>query len=196
VYALRQRGCKVRTLMRRQEQADALEWMGATSVLGDLTGEWETVLTGTDAVIWAAGATSSGRFEEIDGQALMQVADRMRSHGPNRLVVVSSLGVDHPDEMPAFLRPVLRVKAASDAHVQASTLDYTIIRPGGLTNDPGSGLVEIGTMLPAGRIARADVAAVVVACLTSPHLHGQTIEVVSGQRSVTDAVNAFMQRGA
>lgn len=62
LYALRQRAYKMRALVRRQEQVASLKWMGATSVLGDLTGEWEIVTTGVDAVVWAAGAGASGRF--------------------------------------------------------------------------------------------------------------------------------------
>jgi uncharacterized protein YbjT (DUF2867 family) len=191
VHTLLQQGHGVRALVRRQEQADALEYLGSVTVLGDLTGTWNSVLDGADAVVWAAGAGTSGQFQQIDGQALEQVADRLAAGGPKRLVVVSSMGVDRPDQMPPFLDAVLRVKAVSDAHVQASGLDYTIVRPGGLTNDQGSGQVSVGMPAPGGMIPREDVAAVVVACLGNDATIGKTFEVVAGKQPVADALTTI-----
>lgn len=188
VHTLIQQGHAVRALVRKQEQADALEHLGAVTVLGDLTGDWAAVLEGTDAVIWAAGAGASGDFEQIDGQALKQVSDRLAVGGPKRLIVVSSMGVDRPEQMPPFLGSVLRVKAVSDAHVQASTLDFTIVRPGGLTNEQGSGRVSAGSLVQGGMIPREDVAAVVLACLNDTGTIGKTFEVVSGEQPVTEAL--------
>ncbi|MGY2892125.1 SDR family oxidoreductase [Deinococcus sp. UYEF24] len=188
VHALRQQGHNVRALVRKQEQADALELLGAVTVLGDLTGDWDTVLKGTDAVVWTAGAGASGQFQQIDGRALEQVADHLAANGPKRLVVVSSMGVDRPEQMPPFLDAVLRVKAVSDAHVQASGLDYTIVRPGGLTNDQGSGQVSMGMPATGGMIPREDVAAIVAACLTDDSTIGKTFEVVAGKQPVADAL--------
>lgn len=188
VHTLIQQGYAVRALVRKQEQADALEHLGAVPVLGDLTGDWAAVLEGTDAVIWAAGAGASGNFEQIDGQALKQVSDRLTVGGPKRLIVVSSMGVDRPEQMPPFLDNVLRVKAVSDAHVQASTLDFTIVRPGGLTNEQGSGRVSAGFPVQGGMIPREDVAAVVLACLNAAGTIGKTFEVVSGEQPVTEAL--------
>jgi len=188
VHTLIQQGHAVRALVRKQEQADALEHLGAVTVLGDLTGDWAAVLEGTDAVIWAAGAGASGNFEQIDGQALKQVSDRLAVGGPKRLIVVSSMGVDRPEQMPPFLDSVLRVKAVSDAHVQASTLDFTIVRPGGLTNEQGSGRVSAGFPVQGGMIPREDVAAVVLACLNDAGTIGKTFEVVSGEQPVIEAL--------
>ena len=188
VHTLIQQGHAVRALVRKQEQADALEHLGAVTVLGDLTSDWAAVLEGTDAVIWAAGAGASGNFEQIDGQALKQVSDRLAVGGPKRLIVVSSMGVDRPEQMPPFLSSVLRVKAVSDAHVQASTLDFTIVRPGGLTNEQGSGRVSAGFPVQGGMIPREDVAAVVLACLNDAGTIGKTFEVVSGEQPVTEAL--------
>ncbi len=188
VHALIQQGHAVRALVRRQEQADALEHLGAVTVLGDLTGDWDAVLEGAGAVVWAAGAGTSGNFEQIDGRALEQVADHLAARGPRRLIVVSSMGVDRPEQMPPFLDSVLRVKAVSDAHVQASTLDYTIVRPGGLTNEQGSGRVSAGFPVQGGMIPREDVAAVVLACLNDAATIGKTFEVVAGEQPVAEAL--------
>jgi uncharacterized protein YbjT (DUF2867 family) len=181
-------GHAVRGLVRRQEQADMLALYGAEPVLGDLAGEWQPVLEGADAVVWAAGAGAGGDFQAIDGDALIRLVQTLEERGPKRLVVVSSMGVDRPDQMPPFLQAVLRVKAESDGRVQRSALDWTVVRPGGLSDDPGTGQVTVGLPLPGGRTTRDDVAAVVLACLHLPATVGRTFEVTSGGRSVTEAL--------
>ena len=191
VSQLGQAGHEVRALVRTQEQADMMSLHGATPVMGDLTGEWQQVLDGAEAAVWAAGAGMSGKYQAIDGDALEKVADTLAQQGPKRFVVVSSMGVDRPEEMPPFLMPVLKVKAVSDAHVQQSGLDFTIVRPGGLSNEPGTGKIKLGTHAPRGQIAREDVARVVVACLTADSTIGKTFEIINGETAVHEAVEAL-----
>ncbi|GGJ64161.1 NAD dependent epimerase/dehydratase [Deinococcus aquiradiocola] len=191
VHQLLQRGDTVRALVRREEQADALDALGAVTVLGDLTGDWERVLEGADAVVWAAGAGAGGQFAQVDGEALKRVADRLAQGGPTRLIVVSSMGVDRPEQMPPFLTAVLKVKAQSDAHVQASGLAYTIVRPGGLTNDAGTGQVTVGLPVAGGMVPREDVAAAVLAALDDDGTVGRVFEMVSGETPVTQAVSGL-----
>ncbi|GGM04257.1 SDR family oxidoreductase [Deinococcus aerophilus] len=181
-------GYAVRGLVRRQEQADMLALYGAEPVLGDLSAGWEPVLSGADAVVWAAGAGAGGNFQAIDGDALIQLVQTLEERGPRRLVAVSSVGVDRPEQMPPFLQAVLRVKAESDGRVQRSALDWTVVRPGGLTDDPGAGQVTVGRSLPGGRTTRDDVAAVVLACLHLPSTVGRTFEVTSGGKSISEAL--------
>ncbi|WP_189073301.1 SDR family oxidoreductase [Deinococcus sedimenti] len=188
-------GHQVRALVRTPEQAAQLEALGTQPVLGDLTGNWTAVLDGADAVVWAAGAGASGNFQAIDGDALIAVTDELARRaamgGPRRVVVVSSMGVDRPEQMPPFLTAVLRVKAISDAHVQASGLEWTVIRPGGLTDAPGTSRVSAGMPAPRGMIARDDVAAVVLACLNEPRSVRRTFEVVAGDTPVAQVVAAL-----
>ncbi|AZI42205.1 SDR family oxidoreductase [Deinococcus psychrotolerans] len=186
-----QAGHEVRALVRTQEQADMLSLHGAAPVMGDLTGEWQQVLDGTDAVVWAAGAGMSGKYQAIDGDALVNVADTLAQQGPKRLVVVSSMGVDRPEQMPPFLMPVLKVKAVSDAHVQQSGLAFTVVRPGGLSDQPGTGQITLAQPAPRGQIPREDVARVVVACLENAGSIGHTFEIVSGETGVHEAVAAL-----
>ena len=165
-----------------------LQLHGAEPVIGDLLGEWTAVLQGADAVVWAAGAGESGAFETIDRDALIRVTDLLGEQGPRRLVVVSSVGVDRPDEYPPFLAAALRAKAGSDAYVQASNLDWTIVRPGGLSDAPGRGRVQVAPTALSGNISRDDVATVALACLEDPRTVGKTFEVVAGDSSVADAL--------
>lgn len=188
VSQLAQAGHEVRGLVRKQEQADALDALGGVAVLGDLTAEWQAVLNGADAVVWAAGAGTGGDFERINHQALVEVAQTLQASGPRRLIVASSLGVDRPEQMPPFLQDVLRIKAKSDAFVLASGLDDTIVRPGGLQDTPGTGQVRLGMPARGGLIPREDVARVVVACLSEARTVGQTFEVVAGETPVAQAL--------
>ena len=90
---------EVSALVRKDEQADMVSLHGAKPVMGDLEGDWQGVLDGADAVVWAAGAGASGNYAAIDGEALKRVADTLAERGPKRLVVVSSMGVDRPEQM-------------------------------------------------------------------------------------------------
>ncbi|MDO4245685.1 MAG: SDR family oxidoreductase [Deinococcus sp.] len=181
-------GHTVRALVRQPEQAERLRQAGLEAVVGDLLGDWEGVLDGTDAVIWAAGAGAGGNYEAIDRDALIRVTDTLKTRGLRRFIVVSSLAVDRPEQMPPFLAAVLRVKAVSDAHIQSSGLDWTIVRPGGLTDAAGTGRIRVAKTLLSGMISRDDVAGVVLACLEQPSTIRQTFEVVAGEQDIGEAL--------
>ncbi len=184
-------GYSVRGLVRTEEQASAIRNLGARAVIGDLTTnwqDWQAVLEGADIVIWAAGAGNSGNFKEVDGDGLINVVDTLKQRGPKRLVVISSMGVDRPEQMPPFLGHVLRVKAVSDAYVQHSKLDWTIIRPAGLTDTEGTGHIAIGMPAAGGIVPRDDVAATALAALQNPETIGKTFELVMGRYSIAEAL--------
>ncbi len=82
----------------------------------------------------------------------------------------------------------LRAKADADAALRASGLDYTVVRPGGLTDAPGTGLVSVGERLDRGEIPRADVAALLAAVLVTPNTIGKSFDLVSGATPIADAV--------
>ncbi|CAM3251288.1 NAD(P)-binding domain-containing protein [Deinococcus saxicola] len=184
-------GHEVSALVRREEQADMMSLYGAKPVMGDLEGDWQGVLDGADAVVWAAGGGAGGNYQAIDGEALKRVADTLEQRGPKRLIVISSMGVDRPEQMPPFLQQVLKVKAGSDSHVQGSGLDWTVVRPGGLNDEPGVGKVSAGTQLEGGMISRDDVASVVLACLGDPSTVGKTFEMVAGEQGISDALSSL-----
>lgn len=182
-------GHHVRGLVRRPEQAAELRKLGIEPVVGDLLGHWEDVLDGAEAAVWAAGGhLDPAQYAAIDRGALMCVTDFLVQRGPRRLVVVSSMGMDRLDQMPPFMVAALEAKQASDSYVQRSALDWTIVRPGGLTEDAGTGRVQVARQLPRGRIARDDVAAVVLACLQEPGTRQQTFEVLNGPTPVAEAL--------
>ena len=105
--------------------------------------------------------------------------------------MVSAMGAAAPPEGEGVFAVYLRAKAQADAALAASGLDHTIVRPGLLTDEPGTGLVEAAASVPRGPIPRDDVAAALVAVLGTPSTIGATFELVAGERPVAEAVAAL-----
>ncbi|MFW6720985.1 SDR family oxidoreductase [Streptomyces sp. MAR4 CNY-716] len=194
------RGDEVAGLIRRPEQADDLRATGAEPVVCDLESaavdEVARHLEGADAAVFAAGAgpgSGETRKDTVDRGAAVLFADAAEAAGVRRFVVVSSMGADR--EPPPGTDPVfaayLRAKTAADDAVRArSGLDWTILRPGRLMNDAGTGLVNLAERTGRSEVARDDVAAVLVALLDEPRTAGLTLELVGGGTPVLEAVEA------
>jgi uncharacterized protein YbjT (DUF2867 family) len=181
-------------LIRNPDQAGDLEELGAEAVIADLEREdITTAVAGADAVVFAAGAgPGSGpeRKRTVDLGGAVKLIEAAQANGIRRYLMVSSMGAGDPTAGSEQMRPYLQAKAEADAALEASGLDYTIVRPGGLTDDPGTGLVRVGTDL-AGDIPRDDVAAVLLAVLETPSTIGKTFELVSGDTPVAEAVRGL-----
>ena len=153
------------------------------------------ICEGADAVVFAAGAgpgSGAARKETVDRDAAILLADAAEAAKVSRYVMISSMGADAeaPDDAgdPVFVA-YLRAKGAADDNVRArAALDSTIVRPGHLTNDPGTGRVTIADQTGRGNIPREDVAAVLLAVLDTPGTAGQTFEVISGDTPIAEAV--------
>ncbi|MGW7351952.1 NAD(P)H-binding protein [Streptomyces sp. NPDC054784] len=194
------RGDTVAGLIRDPDQSDDLRAVGAEPVVCDL--ESATVeevarhLEGADAAVFAAGAgpgSGTDRKETVDRDAAVLLADAAERAGVRRVVIVSSMGAD--TEPPAGVDPVfasyLRAKGAADEAVRARTaLDWTVLRPGRLTDDAGTGRVRLEERTGRGDITRDDVAATLAALLDEPRTAGLTLELVDGDTDVTAAVAA------
>jgi uncharacterized protein YbjT (DUF2867 family) len=142
---------------------------------------------GADAVVFAAGAgPGSGpeRKQTVDYDA----AVKLMHAGVRRYVIVSAIAADRPQEWSDQMRPYYEAKAGADDRLKESGLDYTIVRPGGLTDDPGTGRVLVGTGLDYAPVPRDDVAAVLLAVLEEPSSIGKTFELVSGDEPIDEAI--------
>ena len=151
-------------------------------------------LTGRDAVVFAAGAgPGSGptRKETMDYGGAVKLIAGAKQAGVSRYVIVSSMGADPDAPGDDTFSVYLRAKGRADEAVRASGLDTTIVRPGGLTNDPGTGRVSLGESLPRGQVTRDDVAAVLAAVLDSPNTIGKTLDLTGGDTPVAEAVAAI-----
>ena len=191
------RGDRVRGLIRNPDHAADLEADGAEPVVVDMEAadDLSPHVQGADAVVFAAGAgpgSGEERKQTVDLGAAVMLADAALKTGVRRYVMVSTIGAHDPDGGPESMRPYLHAKAEADAAVQERDLDVTIVRPGSLTDEQGTGHVDITTDLGRrGPIPRDDVAAVLVACLDAPETIGLTFEVFGGDREVELAVRSL-----
>jgi uncharacterized protein YbjT (DUF2867 family) len=111
--------------------------------------------------------------------------------GVSRYVMVSAISAGRPEDWSEEMRPYYEAKAGADERLAESGLDYTIVRPGGLTDDPGTGRVRVGTRLDYASIPRDDVAAVLLAVVETRETVGKTFELVSGDTPVDEAVRTL-----
>ncbi|MER0447645.1 SDR family oxidoreductase [Streptomyces sp. Edi4] len=190
------RGDEVAGIIRKREQADALREAGAEPVVLDLESasvdEVADVLKGADAVVFAAGAgpgSDAARKESVDRAAAVLLADAAQRAGVRRYVIVSSMGADASHAGDGVFDAYLRAKGAADDAVRSrASLDWTVLRPGSLTNDAGKGLVSLAASTGRGAIPRDDVAAVLAELVDTPATSGLTLELIAGSTPVTVAV--------
>jgi uncharacterized protein YbjT (DUF2867 family) len=187
-------GHTARGLIRKPEQAADLQAVGAVPVIGDLETEESLAayVKGADAVVFAAGAgpgSGDARKRTVDLGGAVKLADAAKDQGVRRYVIVSSIGAQNPAAGGDTMGAYLQAKADADAYVVASGLDYTVVRPGQLTDDPGTGLVTVSRELGhRGPIPRDDVAAVLAACLVTPATIGVTFELFTGDTPIPSAL--------
>lgn len=198
---LTERGDRPVGIIRNPKQADDLRALGADPVVCDLESaqvdEVASHLAGADAVVFAAGAgpgSGTARKETVDRGAAALCADAAQRAGVCRYLMISAMGADR--EPPPGADPVfaayLRAKGAADAYLTSRPgLDWTILRPGRLTNEPGTGLVRLAAHTGRGAVPRDDVAAVLLALLDIPVV-GMTLELVTGDTPVYEAVRAVV----
>jgi uncharacterized protein YbjT (DUF2867 family) len=191
---LSDQGHSARGLIRKPEQAADLEAAGAVPVLGDLENDrsLDAYVKGADAVVFAAGAgpgSGDARKRTVDLGGAVKLVDAARSTGVRRYVQISSIGADRPEAGGEAMGGYLRAKAEADAYLTASDLDWTVVRPGSLTDDPGTGLVKVSTALGnRGPVPRDDVAAVIAAALTEDRTIGSTFELFTGDTPIARAL--------
>jgi uncharacterized protein YbjT (DUF2867 family) len=190
---LAERGDDVRSLIRNPDHAGDIEAAGGDPVVCDLEAADDAhvaeAIAGAQAVVFAAGAgPGSGpqRKGTMDLGGAVKLIAAAKQAGIRRYVMVSSINADpnHPGD--DTFSVYLRAKGEADAELQASGLEYTIVRPGPLTNDPGTGRVA----LDAGRgdVTRDDVAAVLVAVLHEPDTIGRTFDLSGGDTPIDEAL--------
>ncbi len=194
---LSERGDEVRSLIRNPDHAEDVRAAGGEPVVCDLESagnrEVADAVDHADAIVFAAGAgPGSGpeRKETVDYGGAAKLMATARAHGLRRYVMVSSMGANPDQEGDDSFAAYLRAKGKADSELQDSGLDYTIVRPGRLTDDPGSGRVSLGESVGRGSVSRDDVAAVLAAVLHEPATIGRTFELVAGETPIEDAVSA------
>ena len=186
-------------LIRNPAHAAEVRATGATPLVLDLedsdVSSTASALAGVDAVVFAAGAGGGSGPERkltVDRDGAILLADAAAEAGVLRFIVISSIGADSfadaGDEMGAYLK----AKSEADAHIRASDLDWTIVRPGPLTDDAATGRVNVGDdSLERGEITRADVAGVIAAAIDQPATLRKQFVVVGGGTSIVEALKSL-----
>jgi uncharacterized protein YbjT (DUF2867 family) len=193
---LADRGDSPRGIIRKTEQADDLEAIGAEPIVLDIENrEISDAVAGADAVVFAAGAgpgSGPARKRTVDYAGAVALMEAALAHDIRRYVMVSAIGADRPERWTDQIRPYYEAKAEADRVVSESGLDYTIVRPGGLTDDPGTGKVEVAERLErSGRVSRDDVAAVIAEVLRADNTIGKSFDLLEGDTEIPQAVRAL-----
>jgi uncharacterized protein YbjT (DUF2867 family) len=190
-------GHEVRGLVRKEEQTGDIEADGAEPVLVDLEAEEVEggvgrAVEGCDAIVFAAGAgPGSGdvRKETMDYGGAAKLVEAAEGRGVRRYLMLSAMGAINPEGGSEGMRPYLRAKARADERLEKSGLDYTIIRPGSLTEDEGTGDIEAAGQLGGrGEIPREDVARTFAAALEDENTYHKTFEILSGDTPIREAL--------
>ena len=200
-HLLAERGDQAVGLVRNPAHIADVQRAGAEAVVCDLEAasaeDVAVLLSGADAVVFAAGAgpgSSAPRKDSVDRGASVLMADAAERAGVRRFVQISSMGAGQPprpgtDEVWAAY---LTAKTAAEDDLRARDLDWTILRPGRLTDAPPTGRIRLAPPpVPRDTVSRADVAAVIAALLDNPSTRRQTLELVGGDSPVAAAVHSI-----
>ncbi len=192
---LAQRGEQVVGLIRNPDHASDVRARGGEPVVCDLESagvdEIAAAIDGADAVVFAAGAgagSGAARKLTMDRDGAVKLVDAARAVNADRYVIVSSVGAESPPGGDDVFSVYLRAKAEADAAVKASDRQWTIVRPGRLTDDPGAGRVRISTEPFRGEVPRDDVAAVLEALLGNERSGGLVLYVNGGEQPIEQAL--------
>ncbi|GIO24599.1 SDR family oxidoreductase [Oceanobacillus sp. J11TS1] len=186
---------EVTAMVRKEEQQKEFEDKGIHAVLADLEGsiaDLEKVLKGADAVVFTAGSggkTGPDKTLLVDLDGAVKSIAAAKNANVNRFVMVSAFQAHNRDswaESP--IKPYMVAKHFADEELVRSGLDYTIIRPGGLQNEPGTGKVQASENLERGNIPREDVAATIVEVLDAKNTYQKGFDLTAGEDSISDAV--------
>lgn len=190
---LKEKGHKIRGLIRNSEQEEELKNAGAEPVICDL--EKEDDISGAvgeaDVVIFAAGAGPGSGAERkwtVDRDGAIKLIDAAKKNGTERYIMISAMGLDTPRGDEVF-RVYQKAKAEADEALRNSGLDYVIVKPGRLTDEPGKGKIQIGNNLKSGSVTRSDVAAVLSELVDSPEIKKVDFDLLEGEKEIKEVIN-------
>jgi uncharacterized protein YbjT (DUF2867 family) len=195
---LTEQGDQVSSVIRNPDHADDIGATGAQPVVADIehsdTSALADLLANQDAVVFAAGAGGGdpARTYAVDRDAAIRVIDAAGQAGVRRFVIVSYFGAgpDHGISPDDSFFAYAEAKSAADAHLRATDLDWTVLGPGSLTLDPGTGRIAVGAGAAKGSVSREDVALVAAQVLHEDSTIRRTIDFNSGDVPIPEALTA------
>lgn len=189
-------GHEVSSIFRNPDHASDVEATGAKPVAADVTqlsvGELADIVRGHDAVVWSAGAAGSSPEDTyaIDRDAAIRSMDAAKDAGVDRYIMVSYIGARKDHGVPAgngFFH-YAEAKAAADEHLRSTGLSWTILGPGALTTEPGTGQIEVSAEPKQDSVPREDVAQVAAAALSNPNTIHKFVQFNSGDTPIAEAL--------
>lgn len=190
-------GHTVTAMVRKKEQAEALEADGIKAEVADLEGPvagMKEVMAGSDAVIFTAGSGGSTGPDKtllIDLDGAVKAMEAAEAAGIDRFLLVSAIQAHNRENWPEKIGHYFAAKHYADRMLELSSLNYTIVRPGGLLNDPGTGKVKAARDLERASIPREDVARTLIAALDEPNTHRKSFDLISGDQSTAEALKSL-----
>ncbi|RDK87291.1 SDR family oxidoreductase [Marinirhabdus gelatinilytica] len=177
-------------MVRKEEQKSQFEQQGIQTVWGDLTQDVSNTTQGIDKVVFAAG--SGGKdVHNVDQEGAKKLIDASKKQRVKKFVMLSSMGADKPEEA-TQIQEYLQAKHNADQYLDISGVDFTIVRPGSLTNNEGIGKIKLEKKLnEQGEIPRWDVARTLVKSLDNNVARNQAFEILTGDTQIEKAVQEF-----
>lgn len=176
-------------MVRKQEQKEHFEKENVATVLGDLEEDLNEAVKGADKVIFAAGSGGK-KVVEVDQEGAKRFTDAAKNAGAEKFVMLSSMGADNPS-ISEELKDYLKAKGNADEYLRKSGLEYTIVRPGALTNEEGSGKIKLKEKLEEQEsISRANVARTLVEVLDNDVKQNKVFEILDGETPIEKAVRS------
>ncbi|MBX9974097.1 SDR family oxidoreductase [Cytobacillus firmus] len=184
-----------RAMIRKEEQARQFEDMGVETAIASLEGtvdELAEAANGCDAIVFTAGSGGNTGYDKtllIDLDGAVKTIEAAEKAGVGRFVMVSAIQANNRDKWSDTIKPYYAAKHYADRILENSSLNYTIVRPGGLTNEAGTGKIKAAENLERGFIPREDVAKTLYAVLDKENTNKRAFDLVSGDEDTELAVN-------
>lgn len=183
-----------RAMVRKIDQAEAYGKLGIETVLADLEGPLDSIIEaakGCDAIVFAAGSGGKTGFDKtllIDLDGAGKTIEAAEKAGIDRFIMVSALQANNRESWSDSIRPYYAAKHYADRVLESSNLNYTIIRPGNLLNESGTGKVLASENIKTGSIPREDVASVILTALSEKNTYRKAFDMISGEIPIADAL--------
>ncbi|WP_026772389.1 SDR family oxidoreductase [Sediminibacillus terrae] len=190
---------EAKAMIRKQEQAAVFEELNAETAVVDLEQDIDTIAKaaeGTDAVVFTAGSgphTGKDKTIMVDLDGAVKTIEAAKAAGVKRFIMISSFDTRREaiQAAPSSFAPYVAAKHYADEWLKRTDLDYTIIHPGALTNEEGTGKVKAATEVERGEVPRQDIASVIAASLENDSTIGKEFQVVGGTTPINEAIRAL-----
>ena len=186
---------QVTAMVRKDDQIPQIEELGAKTVKGDLEKDISHAVKGAEAIIFTAGSgakTGADKTILIDQEGAIKAMETAESQNVKRFIIVSAMIPEDISESEEAMKPYYAAKNRADEYLKHSTLNYTILRPGKLSDEEGTGKIDAAVSLGyKSDIPRADVAQVAVDALENDNTFKKTIELLSGDQPILEALRSL-----